>query len=81
LSKRKNEHYLEMIQTINPKDVFPEVVPLLYSLKEEKIKIALASASKNEPFLLEKKGLTPYLDAIVDPAEATNRKPAPDTFL
>ncbi|MCA6771789.1 beta-phosphoglucomutase [Enterococcus faecium] len=81
LAKRKNDYYLEMIQTIEPKDVFPGVVPLLDSLKEEKIKIALASASKNGPFLLEKMGLTPYFDAIVDPAEATNGKPAPDIFL
>ena len=81
LAKRKNDYYLEMIQTIEPKDVFPGVVPLLDSLKEEKIKIALASASKNGPFLLEKMGLTPYFDAIADPAEATNGKPAPDIFL
>ncbi|MGC3599075.1 HAD family hydrolase, partial [Enterococcus faecium] len=69
------------IQTIEPKDVFPGVVPLLDSLKEVKIKIALASASKNGPFLLEKMGLKPYFDAIADPAEATNGKPAPDIFL
>lgn len=49
--------------------------------KRRKIKIALASASKNGPFLLEKMGLTPYFDAIADPAEATNGKPAPDIFL
>ncbi len=63
------------------KRCLPGVVPLLDSLKEEKIKIALASASKNGPFLLEKMGLTPYFDAIADPAEATNGKPAPDIFL
>ena len=46
LAKRKNDYYLEMIQTIEPKDVFPGIVPLLDSLKEEKIKIALASARR-----------------------------------
>lgn len=74
LAKRKNDYYLEMIQTTNQKISSPGVVPLLDSLKEEKIKIALASASKNGPFLLEKMGLTPYFDAIADPAEATKRK-------
>ncbi|HFU5917130.1 TPA: HAD-IA family hydrolase [Enterococcus faecium] len=46
LAKRKNDYYLEMIQTIEPKDVFPGVVPLLDSLKEEKIKIALADPAE-----------------------------------
>ena len=61
------------------KRCLPRVVPLLDSLKK-KIKIALASASKTGHSYL-KMGLTPYFDAIADPAEATNGKPAPDIFL
>lgn len=57
LAKRKNDYYLEMIQSITPKDVFPGILELLKDLRANNIKISLASASKNGPFLLAKMGL------------------------
>ncbi|MDA9460175.1 beta-phosphoglucomutase [Enterococcus mundtii] len=81
LAKRKNEYYLEMIQEITPADVFSGIVPLLTELKEAGIKIALASASKNGPLLLDKMQLTDYFDAIADPSKVASGKPAPDIFL
>ncbi|MGL9766422.1 beta-phosphoglucomutase [Enterococcus mundtii] len=81
LAKRKNEYYLEMIQEITPADVFPGIVPLLTELKDAGIKIALASASKNGPLLLDKMQLTDYFDAIADPSKVASGKPAPDIFL
>ena len=81
LAKRKNEYYLEMIQEITPADVFPGIVPLLSELKDTGIKIALASASKNWPLLLDKMQLSDYFDAIADPSKVASGKPAPDIFL
>lgn len=81
LAKRKNDYYLEMIQSITPKDVFPGILELLKDLRANNIKISLASASKNGPFLLAKMGLESYFDAIADPAKVANGKPAPDIFL
>ncbi|STD21867.1 beta-phosphoglucomutase [Enterococcus mundtii] len=81
LAKRKNEYYLEMIQEITPADVFTGIVPLLSELKDTGIKIALASASKNGPLLLDKMQLTDYFDAIADPSKVASGKPAPDIFL
>lgn len=81
LTKRKNDNYVEMIQEVSPKDVYPGILQLLTDLKAAGIKIALASASKNGPFLLEKLGLTDYFDAIADPAKVAASKPAPDIFI
>lgn len=81
LAQRKNDYYLEMIQAITPKDVYPGILELLADLKTAKIKIALASASKNGPFLLQKMNLTSYFDAIADPEKISHGKPAPDIFL
>ena len=81
LAQRKNDYYLEMIQAITPKDVYPGILELLADLKTAKIKIALASASKNGPFLLQKMNLTSYFDAIADPEKVAHGKPAPDIFL
>lgn len=81
LAKEKNDHYVELIERFSEKDIYPGILSLLQTLKENKIKIALASASKNGPMLLEKMGLTSLFDAIADPAAVASGKPAPDIFL
>ncbi len=81
LAKQKNDLYVEMIQKVSPKDVYPGILALLSDLKAQNIAISLASASKNGPVLLKKLGLLPYFDAIANPAEIKKGKPAPDIFL
>jgi len=81
LAKEKNDNYVEMIQSVSPTDVYPGILELLKDLKKADIKISLASASKNGPFLLEQMALSSYFDGIADPAEIAQGKPAPDIFL
>jgi beta-phosphoglucomutase len=80
LAYQKNEHYIELIQTITPEDVLPGIEELFQKLQENHIKIAIGSASKNAPMVLEKLGLTRYIDYIVDAAKVTKGKPDPETF-
>ncbi|QPS71641.1 beta-phosphoglucomutase [Lactococcus garvieae] len=81
LAKQKNDTYVRMIQKITPKEVYPGIIELLKDLKAKEIKVALASASKNGPFLLERMELMSYFDYIANPAEVAASKPAPDIFL
>ncbi|MBO0454453.1 MULTISPECIES: beta-phosphoglucomutase [Enterococcus] len=81
LAKSKNDHYVEMIQAVSPQDVYPGILDLLKALKNADIKISLASASKNGPFLLKQMGLSDYFDGIADPAAVNAGKPAPDIFI
>lgn len=81
LTTKKNAYYVDMIQQVSPKDVYPGILELLKSLKENGIKIALASASKNGPFLLKQMEITEYFDEIADPSKVKESKPAPDIFL
>ena len=81
LAKSKNDNYVEMIQAVSPKDVYPGILELLKALKNADIKISLASASKNGPFLLKQMELTDYFDGIADPAAVRAGKPAPDIFI
>lgn len=81
LAKRKNDNYVKMIEKVTPADVYPGILELLKDLKANGIKIALASASKNGPFLLDRMDLTSYFDAIADPAKVAASKPAPDIFI
>lgn len=81
LAAEKNDLYVQMIQKISPADIYPGILELLKELKSHHIRIALASASKNGPFLLKQMGLTSYFDIIVDPAKIKENKPAPDIFI
>ncbi|PCS00392.1 beta-phosphoglucomutase [Lactococcus fujiensis] len=81
LCDRKNENYVRMIQDVSPADIYPGILQLLKDLRANGVKIALASASKNGPFLLERMELTDYFDAIADPAKVAASKPAPDIFI
>ncbi len=50
-------------------------------LKENKIKIALGSASKNSKMILNKIELFHFFDAIIDGNNITKGKPDPQVFL
>ncbi len=80
LAKRKNDYYVEMIQQVSPADVYPGILNLLKDLRKQGIKLSLASASKNGPFLLEKMDLLPYFDGIADPSAVAKGKPDPEIF-
>ncbi|WP_281560416.1 beta-phosphoglucomutase [Thalassomonas sp. RHCl1] len=77
----KNKHYLELINDINPGNLFPGVLDCFAVLKAKGIKIGLASASKNAAFVVDKLGIADLFDFIGDAASVANSKPAPDIFL
>ncbi len=81
MMERKNHYYLESINTITPKDLFPGAVDLLTELRQAGIKIAIGSASKNARTVIEKLGIGNLVDAIADGDSVESPKPAPDLFL
>ncbi len=81
LADQKNEEYKELINGLTSADILPGILPFLEELQANAIKIALASASKNAPFILEKLEINQYFDTIVDPASLKKGKPAPEIFL
>ena len=80
LASRKNAHYLELIEAINPDYILPGINLLLQQNKEAGIRTALGSASKNAPRILEKLGLGDYFDYVVDAGQVEKGKPDPETF-
>jgi beta-phosphoglucomutase len=81
LASRKNKIYVDMISKFTPSDLLPGAAQLLEDCKAGNIKVALASASKNGPLLMERLGIMHYFDYVVNPAEIAHGKPAPDIFL
>ncbi len=78
---RKNRYYVESIEDITSKDLFPGVLQLFDDLKQAGIKIAIGSASKNARTVVEKLGIGDKVDAIADGYSVDRPKPAPDLFL
>ena len=79
--ERKNRYYVEMIANITPKDVLPGAISLLNELREQGIKIAIGSASKNAQMVVQRLGIADQVDAIADGYSVQQPKPAPDLFL
>ena len=81
LAHQKNGWYVEMISSMTPQDVLPGVTGFLASVREQGIRTALGSASKNAALILERTGLHIFFDAVVDGNMIPASKPDPAVFL
>lgn len=77
----KNQWYLELIEQLSPDHLLSGSLELLKKLQEKGIKIGLGSASKNAMGILEKTGIIPYFDALIDGNVVQLSKPNPEVFL
>ena len=81
IAERKNNYYKELICELTPNDILTGVTEKLDELKENGIKIAIGSSSKNTPIILKQIGLDSYFDAVSDGNNITHSKPNPEVFL
>ena len=80
-AEQKNREYVELISHMTPADLLPGALDTLLAVRAAGLKIALASASKNGPMILERLQVTELFDTIVNPALLKNGKPDPEIFL
>lgn len=81
LAARKNDWYLAEIAHFGPADLFPGARDAILQCRSAGLSVALASASRNAPLLLERMEIEGLFDMVVDPAGVAHGKPAPDIFL
>nr|WP_295684328.1 beta-phosphoglucomutase [uncultured Lachnoclostridium sp.] len=81
LAERKNNYYVEMLDSLDESAVLEDVKEALAILKSKGIKIGVGSASKNTPIILDKTGLAPEIDAVACGIDVTKSKPDPEVFL
>ena len=81
LAEKKNNYYIELLSSLTPKDILPNVLEVLGKLKDKGIKIAIGSSSKNAKAILKQIKLTDIFDEIADGNDIKKSKPAPDVFL
>ena len=77
----KNEWYLRFIHNMSPDEILPGVLPFLSELRRAGVRIALGSASKNAPLILQQVKVAQYFDAIIDGNKVSKAKPDPEVFL
>ena len=81
MAERKNTRYVEMISKMERGEILPGVEAFLKELREQGMKIALGSASKNTAIIMDRLNLREAFDYIVDGTMIVNTKPDPEVFL
>lgn len=81
LANKKNIWYVDYISKLAEDEILPGVLDFFQILKNNNIKIALGSASKNSMLILKNLNLVEYFDAIVDGNKVSMAKPNPEVFL
>lgn len=81
LTEKKNAWFVDFVQAMEKEEIFEGVISLLAELKKNKIKIGLASSSKNAQTVILKLGITDWFEVVVDGTMIKNSKPDPEIFL
>lgn len=81
LANKKNAWFNEYIGRMRPEDIFPGVRDLIRKLREEGMKIGLASSSRNARTVIRVLDIENDFDAIVDGNMIKHTKPDPEIFL
>ena len=78
---RKNGYYREALAGFGPGDLLPGAEKLLAECRNARLKIGLASASRNAGELIRRLGIESCFDFVADAATIANGKPHPDIFV
>ena len=81
MTTEKNDIFRNLLASLTPANILPGISELISALQKNNVKLSLASASLNGPFILEKLQLTDVFDAMADPSKVAAGKPAPDIFI
>ena len=81
IAERKNKRYVEILSSLDERELLPGAKEYLLKLKEDAVGIALGSASKNAPYILKKLKIYELFDIVVDGNSVLKAKPDPEVFL
>lgn len=81
MAELKNYWYVEYLYHLDSKALLPGAVSYLQTLHKNNIGIALGSASKNAPLILNQLKIKDYFDVIIDGNAVSKAKPDPEVFV
>ncbi len=77
---KKQGYFLEFLEKEGVR-VFEDTLNLIEELKNNHIKVAVISSSKNCPYILRKAGINKLFDVIISGNDIERGKPEPDIFF
>ena len=77
----KNRWYVDYINRMTPEEILPGSLEFIRELKKANISVAIGSASKNTPLILERVNLKNLFDVVADGNNVHKAKPDPEVFL
>jgi beta-phosphoglucomutase len=80
-ASRKNTWYIEYLLALDETALLPGAKDYLLRLRGGGIRIALGSASRNAPLILERLNIAALFDAVVDGNAVSKAKPDPEVFM
>lgn len=80
LADKKNKWFVEYINGMNPNEIFDGVKELMQQIRTHKIKIGLASSSKNAIAVLKLLGIQSEFEVVIDGTMIQHTKPHPEIF-
>ncbi len=81
MMERANRYYLKLVDKMTPADFVAGGHELLQEIRQQGLKTAIASASKNCHPVLERLEILSLFDGIADGYSVVNGKPAADIFV
>jgi beta-phosphoglucomutase len=66
---------------MTPDEILPGSLEFIKELRNANIRVAIGSASKNTPMILERVGILKLFDAVADGNIISKAKPNPEVFL
>jgi beta-phosphoglucomutase len=77
----KNNWYIDYISKMTPDEILPGSLEFIKELRNANIRVAIGSASKNTPMILERVGILELFNAVADGNIISKAKPNPEVFL
>lgn len=81
LADEKNTFYVELLGTLHPKQMDPQVPDTLQYLRKKGLKLAIGSSSKNTKYILHQLEIENLFDAVSDGTNISKSKPDPEVFI
>ena len=80
LAEKKNNWYVDYIRRMDETELLKGAREYIVKLKSQGTKVALGSASKNAPMILNNLNIMELFDAVIDGNKVSKAKPDPEVF-
>ena len=81
MAERKNSYYVSLVKEIDQSALIDGAIEFISYVKENSLKTAIGSSSKNTNLILSQTGIDSMFDAIADGNIIIKSKPDPEVFL